>query len=459
MIRCFVNSPVKSTPIIVVTKESLESVLRASTPFVSHYVKSQDFVANAGQVCLVPNSEGSLDKVFFAVKSVDNFWPYGALALQLPEGIYHFDDASSSESAFNRALAWGMGAYQFTQYKAAKRAAAQLVIRAEQEADLRNRLEACYLIRNLINMPAEDMGPEKLASVAQVLAKEHQASYRDIIGEDLKIQNYPAIYAVGKAAQQGPRLVDLRWGDGPFKLTLVGKGVCFDSGGLNIKVGSGMTLMKKDMGGAAHALGFASMIMAAKLPVTLRVLLPIVENAVSENAYRPGDIIQTRKGLSVEITNTDAEGRVILSDALTEAASEKPDLLIDFATLTGAARVALGPELPAMFASNLELGREVQDMAIAEQDPVWPMPFWDNYQTMLDSPIADCMNATESSYAGAITAALFLKKFVPEGQAWLHFDMMAYNLKTTAGRPQGGEMMALRGLLKFIKKKCRVLKG
>ena len=296
--------------------------------------------------------------------------------------------------------------------------------------------------------------PEQLATATQALGQAFGASVDQLIGDELLAQNYPLIHAVGRASAHPPRLLDLRWGDpGHPKITLIGKGVCFDSGGLDLKPSSAMRLMKKDMGGAATALGLARLIMSSGLPVRLRVLVAAVENAVAGNAFRPGDVLRSRRGLTVEIHNTDAEGRLVLCDALAEASDERPELMIDFATLTGAARVALGTDMPALFCNDDELANGLLTAAAQEQDPFWRLPLHRPYRDMLDSKIADLANASESSYAGAITAALFLQEFVPTDLPWVHFDLMAWNLKTQPGRPEGGEAMGLRALFAWLEQR------
>jgi leucyl aminopeptidase len=310
---------------------------------------------------------------------------------------------------------------------------------------------AVFLARDLANTPAGDLGPEELAGEAMRVAKAAGARHRVIVGDDLLAENYPTIHAVGRASTRAPRLVDIVWGDEAApKVTLVGKGVCFDTGGLDLKTASGMRLMKKDMGGAAIVLGLAQAIMDTGLPVRLRVLLPCVENAVSGNAMRPLDIVRTRKGLTVEVGNTDAEGRLILCDALAEASTENPELLIDMATLTGAARVALGPELAALFCNDQALAKGLLAAAVAEEDPMWRMPLWRPYRKMIDSKVADINNVSESTHAGAITAALYLQEFVDPGIPWAHLDVMAWNPQSRPGRPEGAEATALRALYAHI---------
>jgi leucyl aminopeptidase len=321
-------------------------------------------------------------------------------------------------------------------------------------AAIRRAIAAVSLVRDLINTPAEDMGPPHLAEAAKSVAKAHKAKFSVIVGDDLLKKNYPAIHAVGRAAARPPRLIDMSWGASGPRLALVGKGVCFDSGGLDLKPASGMLLMKKDMGGAALMLALAQMIMDAGLKIRLRVLIPAVENAVGGNAYRPLDVIRTRKGITVEIGNTDAEGRVILCDALAEAqsgkAGDKPDLILDAATLTGAARVALGPDLPALFCNDDDIAEALLRHGKAEDDPFWRMPLHKGYRRMLDSKVADINNVSDGSYAGAITAALYLQEFIDPGTRWAHIDTLAWNLRDRPGRPEGGEALGLRALFAFV---------
>jgi leucyl aminopeptidase len=353
------------------------------------------------------------------------------------------------------ALGWALATYAFARYHAKPASGAALVWPAGADRGRVERLaRAAFLARDLTNTPAGDLGPEELAQAAVRVAEEGGACHRVIVGDDLLGENYPTIHAVGRASTRPPWLVDLVWGDPAApKVTLVGKGVCFDTGGLDLKPASGMRLMKKDMGGAAIVLGLAQAIMDARLPVRLRVLLPCVENSVSGNAMRPMDIIRTRKGLTVEIGNTDAEGRLILCDALAEASTETPQLLIDMATLTGAARVALGPELAALFCNDDKLAAALLDAADAEEDPMWRMPLWRPYRKMIDSKIADLNNVSEGPHAGAITAALYLQEFVEPGIPWAHLDVMAWNPQSRPGRPEGAEATALRALYAHISRR------
>jgi leucyl aminopeptidase len=452
MLPCFSTRRIKNaTEIKLILQTEFPSWLSKQTNHVKQWLTATQFRGEAGNVATIPDSSGKLQYVLCCISDLKNLWSVGNLPLTLPEGVYNFDVNTNDYQRF--AIAWGLGAYQFTRYKKPTRKPAQLFLPSDISPDyVENIVESIYLTRDLINTPTEDMGPSELAAAASELAKSFKgAKFHQIIGEALLEKNYPAIYAVGRACDDAPRLIDLRWGNKKHpKITLVGKGVCFDTGGLDIKPSSAMLLMKKDMGGAAHVLGLARMIMQAELPICLRVLIPAVENSVSGNAYRPGDIITTRKGLTIEIGNTDAEGRVVLSDALTEAVSEKPDLLIDIATLTGAARVALGTDLPALFANHDDVAHDMIQSGNQEYDPMWRMPLFAGYRDSLNSPFADLNNSPTDSYGGAITAALFLKEFVPDEIPWVHFDLMAWNLKPRPGRPVGGEAMTLRALFSYL---------
>jgi len=396
-----------------------------------------------------------LRAVVAGIRNIDDFWALGSLPAALPEGDYVLDAPFEPRQLERLTLGWALGAYQFTRYKNPKRAMARLALDPACDGKrIRDHADALGWVRDLINTPAENMMPEHLAEATQSLSQQFGASMEQIVGDDLLARNYPVIHAVGRASAHPPRLLDLRWGDPSHpKVTLLGKGVCFDSGGLDLKPSSAMRLMKKDMGGAATALGLARLVMSAALPVRLRVLVAAVDNAVSGNAFRPGDILRSRQGLTIEIHNTDAEGRLVLCDALAEAGNERPAFLFDFATLTGAARVALGTEIPALFCDDETLAAGLLAAADREQDPLWRLPLHQPYREMLDSKIADLANATESSYAGAITAALFLKEFVPAGIPWAHFDLMAWNLKTQPGRPEGGEAMGLRAVFSWLEQR------
>lgn len=457
MLNCFVvesnsESLNKVIPISVVAVDAYSAWLEKQSDLNKSWLAATHFKAEAGAVRLLPDAQGQIAQVVCCVTDTKNSWNIGSLPMTLPEGVYRFDVAEELLAGY--ALVWGLGSYQFIRYKKPLREAAKLSLSQNIIDQTENIVEAIYLVRDCINTPTDDMGPSEFANVAETLAKEYGASFKQIIGEDLLRENYPSIYTVGRASDDAPRLVDIRWGNPQHpKITLVGKGVCFDTGGLDIKASSYMLLMKKDMGGAAHVLGLARMIMHAKLPICLRVLIPMVENSINGNAYRPGDVITTRKGLTVEIGNTDAEGRVILADALTEAVSENPELLIDMSTLTGAARVALGPDLPAVFSNEDKVVTDVMHHSNRIYDPVWRMPLFSQYREYLNSTIADLNNCSSEGYGGAITAALYLKEFVPDNIPWLHFDMMAWNLRPKPGKPQGGEAGAIRAVFSYLQNK------
>jgi leucyl aminopeptidase len=384
-----------------------------------------------------------------------DMWDFGALATRLPSGTWKLAD-TAPVSATDAAIAIGLGAWRFDRYRA-KKAKAGPKILWPQDADKARAtaiVEAISMARDLITTPSSDMGPAELAAAAEALAKTHKARINVIIGGELLKQNYPMVHAVGRASARAPRLIDLTWGnENDPRVTLVGKGVCFDSGGLDLKPASGMLNMKKDMGGAAAMMAVAAMIMATKLPVRLRLLVPAVENSVSGNAFRPLDVVPTRKGLSVEIGNTDAEGRLILCDALHEGASEKPTVMIDCATLTGAARVALGTDLPALFCNDDALAEQLLAAGKEVADPMWRMPLFKGYRRLLDSKVADINNAPGVAFGGAITAALYLQEFVPDDVPWAHFDMMAWNNASRPGRPEGGEAQAARAIFGAIEKR------
>ena len=383
-------------------------------------------------------------------------WHAASLPRNLPPGRYSLGVPLNAKAATQFLLGWLIGAYRMTRYRSATQAEPATLVPPENAdaAYAHAAAEAVSYARDLINTPANDLGPEELAKAASELAKRFGGECQVITGEALRAKEYPLVYAVGAASPREPRLIDFRWGapDAP-RVTLVGKGVCFDSGGLDIKPASGMALMKKDMGGAACVLALAQLLMSQSAPIRLRVLIPAVENIVSGNALRPGDVVRSRKGLTVEVNNTDAEGRLVLADALTEADREKPALLVDIATLTGAARVALGPELPAAYSPDETLLGELRAIGTQEADPVWPMPMWAPYADELSSPIADLSNVSASSFAGSVLAALFLKRFVTETPAWLHLDVYAWNPKDRPGRPAGAEAQCVRALYGLIRAK------
>ncbi|MBL8327639.1 MAG: leucyl aminopeptidase family protein [Rubrivivax sp.] len=404
---------------------------------------------------LLPDASGALGCVWAGVRSATDPYALAALPRQLPPATYVLGEAGLVLDEEAAALSWTLGGYVFDLYKPARRPSAALQLPASAASSQGALLgEAIMAVRDLVNTPAEHMGPAELAEAARLLARQHGARFRQIVGDELLKKGFPAIHAVGRAATRAPRLIELNWGSPKHpRLTLVGKGVCFDSGGLDIKPADGMRWMKKDMGGAANTLGLATLVMAMQLPVQLQVLIPAVENAIAGNAYRPGDVIKTRAGLHIEIGNTDAEGRVILCDALAYAVETGPDLLIDLATLTGAARVALGPQLPALFCRRMDLARQLVDRGLALGDPLWHMPLWQPYHASIESDIADIVNTGKGPMAGAITAALFLADFVPESTDWMHIDLFAWNDGSRPGRPAGGEAQTIRALLAMLKER------
>jgi leucyl aminopeptidase len=449
-----------AVPIVPLDKAGLEEWLKTQPPALGRWVESTRFTAEPGTASLVAGADGALARVLAGiggdgVAPEDEMWDWAALSESLPRGSYRIDAALDTAAANGAALGWALATYRFDRYRRDDKSPSTLAVPdACDRVQVERAARATFLVRDLINTPAMDMGPGDLAAAARRLAKDHGARCRVVTGDALLEENYPAIHAVGRASARPPCLIDLKWGDADApKVTLVGKGVCFDTGGLDIKPAEFMKLMKKDMGGAATMLGLADMIMAAALPVRLRLLIPAVENSISGNALYPLDVVTTRKGLTVEIGHTDAEGRVILADALTEAASESPELLIDYATLTGAARVALGPDVPALFCNDDELAAGVLDHGTATADPLWRMPLWKPYRKKIESKVANLTNAPEGSHGGAITAALFLAEFVDSHRPWAHIDVMAWNAAGRPGRPEGGEAMGMRAWFAFIAKR------
>ena len=440
----------EATPIEVILSDAYEPWLADQTETVQSWLNESGFAGEAGSWAWLPGAAGPERLVAAIVRLSPTC--LGHLPLALPQGNYRLETGIADAQQIC-ALSWGLGAYQFNRYKAADRPPATLHIDSSEEVVLR-QLDAIYLVRDLINTPTNDMLPDQLELAIVALAEDFDAHCSVTTGAELLQQNFPTIHAVGRASACAPRLVDLTWGDPAHPaIVVVGKGVCFDSGGLDIKPAAGMRLMKKDMGGAAHAIGLARLIMSEQLPVQLRLLVPAVENAISDNAYRPGDVITTRKGITVEIDNTDAEGRLVLCDALALASESSPELMIDFATLTGAARTALGPEIPAMFCNDDTLASGILEGAQQAADPVWRMPLHQAYKSMLDSNVADMANGAGSPYAGAITAALFLESFVASDIPWVHFDVMAWNVASKPGRPAGGEAMGLRAVYAYLEQR------
>ncbi len=435
-------------PVHCVARADWPALRERLAPLAASFATAQGFEARPGQHVLLPDGAGALQAVLLGVEPAgprrrDPFAP-GRLAALLPAGDYRL--AGDLVDAGLAALGWLLSAYRFDRYRKPKPPAARLVLPDGVDArELSNLAEATALARDLVNTPASDLGPAEIEAQIRVLGEAHGAAVDSIVGDDLLAANFPMIHAVGRASPRAPRLIDLRWGrEGDPMLTLVGKGVAFDTGGLNLKTDAGMLLMKKDMGGAAAAIAAARMIMQARLPVRLRLLVPAVENAVSGASFRPGDVLTSRKGLTVEIGNTDAEGRLILADALALADEEAPELLIDYATLTGAARVALGPELPPFYTHDDGLAAEIARIGMAVNDPVWRMPLWQPYDAMLDSKIADVNHVSGGAFAGSATAALFLNRFVEKSRSYAHLDIYAWNPSTKPGRPEGGECQGAR---------------
>lgn len=437
-----------ATRLVPLTVDGFDAWLRDQGERTRVFVAAQGFKAAAGSVALLPG-DGPGD--WSAVAGIEGGpWGLAAAAAKLPAGRYRLDGTLGAAG-----LGWLLAQHRFERYRKTKGDTGPRVLLTTDVGGIGDAVRmasATALVRDLVDTPAADLGPAELAAAIQAEAQAFGATVTITTGEALLTANFPAVHAVGRAASRPPRLIDLAWGDPSHpRLTLVGKGVTFDCGGLNIKPGSGMAAMKKDMGGAAHALALARLVMQADLPVRLRLIVPAVENSISGDAMRPGDILSTRAGKTIEVTNTDAEGRLILADALALAVEDKPDLLIDFATLTGAARVALGPQLPAFFANDDALAADFAAASAAADDPLWRLPLWPGYRDMLKSNIADMNNAPEGGFAGAITAALFLDAFVPAGIAWAHFDTFAWNPAPRPGRPKGGEAIGLRAAWALIK--------
>jgi len=441
----FIEDAENSTPLELVKTADFETRQSSLDDYQKASLKRQGFTAARGQIAWLKC--GETFKVLVGWDGNDDLATLGGLPMTLAEGDYHLESSISDLQL----IGWGMGSYQFNRYKKATRAPARLVMPSTANATrVINSIRAVALCRDLINTPAQDMAPSHLEAESREMAECFGASINVTVGDALLDAGCGAIHAVGRAAEDAPRLIDLTWGDeNAPKITIVGKGVTFDSGGLDIKPGSAMRMMKKDMGGAANAMGLAYLIMAEKLPVRLRLLVPAAENAISSNSFRPGDILHTHKGLTVEIDNTDAEGRLLLCDALSIAAEEKPEAIFDFATLTGSARSAVGAELSAMFCNDDTLADAVYQAGRNADDAVWRMPLHGDYNHMLNSKVADMVNCAPSPYAGAITAALFLERFV-EKTPWMHFDINAFNVRNRPGHPEGGEAMALRAVFDYL---------
>jgi leucyl aminopeptidase len=450
------NAAKTAVPITACRISAVDRMLDALPQRQAAWARANNFKAESGRALICPDLEGGVGQVLFGLGSEEAGDPFlpGKLAKLLPPGSYRLAGGIGDERL--AALGWLLEAYEFTRYRPAARNPASLAAPSGIDAPaLRATAAAVTLVRDLVNTPANDLGPGELEAAARSIAERHGAAFSVIAGEALS-QGFPLIHAVGAASSRAPRLIDFSFGDAARpKLTLVGKGVTFDTGGLDIKPSANMLLMKKDMGGAATVLGLAELIMGARLPVRLRVLIPAVDNAISGSAFRPGDVLKSRKGLSVEIGNTDAEGRLILADALALADEEAPDLLIDMATLTGAARVALGPDLPPFYTDDERLAEALARHAAAENDPLWRLPLWRPYSALFESKIADLNNAGSSGFAGSITAALFLRRFVERARSYAHFDIFAWTPTAKPGRPAGGEAQAMRALFALCNERWR----
>lgn len=441
-------------PIFLLTKQDLPNWLKAHAGRNAAWAQSNDFTAQSGRVLMIPDKSGGVEAVLVGQGEAVDYMSLGAVPKAVPAGTYRLADDLELPDMAQAAHGWMLGTYSFDTYRSRprKKEFPQLVM--PKQADMTKILalgEAVFLARDLINTPAADMGPIGLEAATRELAEKHGAPVHVIAGDDLVTQNYPLIHAVGRAAYEAPRFIEFSWGDEKHpKVTLVGKGVCFDSGGLNIKTGNYMDIMKKDMGGAANVLALASAIMQTGLKVRLRVLIGAVENAIGPDAFRPGDILPSRNGMTVEIGNTDAEGRLVLADLLTEAETEAPDLLVDMATLTGAARVALGPEVAPFYTHDEKLAEALANASRACRDAMWRMPLWAGYDGWLGSKIADVNHISSGPFAGSVVAALFLARFVSKKRAWVHCDVYAWNAKPRAGHPVGGEAQGVLALYHLI---------
>ncbi len=448
------SKTLKPLSILPLESETLAAALKHFPLATRRWIRGNGFEATPGTHLLLPDPKGGVAQVLAGVDPGDPLWSMGALPQLLPVGDYRIEFAEGSSQAKLTELGFALGAYRFLRYRPRVRSLPQLVVEPARLTELLPLWRAVSRVRDLVNTPTEDLGPVELGDEVRQLAQAYDGQFREWVGEKLLKGGFPSIHAVGRASHRAPRLLQLAWGKTRDpKLVLIGKGVCFDTGGLNLKPSGSMRWMKKDMGGAAQALALAELVMQARLPVRLTLLIPAVENVVAGNAYRPGEVLTTRAGHTVEVDNTDAEGRLVLCDALAYAVEQKPDLILDFATLTGAARVALGPDLPALFSNRDALAKTLLAMAGLEHDPLWRLPLWQPYRVMLDSYLADIANSGVSRHAGAITAALFLQAFVPDSVPWMHMDLYAWNDSERPGRPRGGEAQGLRACFAFLQQK------
>ncbi|MGO7335776.1 leucyl aminopeptidase family protein [Rhizobium leguminosarum] len=442
-----------AVPLILLTGDDLSQWLSEESSSAAAWCSVSCFQASPGQTCRLPDERTDTGRMLVGVRDVSSFWDYCAVVASLPAGTYRLISGVPNEKMPDFLLAWAYGQYRLDNYRSdvPSRDRVLCIRRDDRFRDVEALISATDIARSLIDLPSNDLGPIDLADAAISVVTAEGAEAKLILGDELEAR-FPCVKAVGRASSREPCFVDARWGDhGHPKVTIVGKGVCFDTGGLDLKSATSMRQMKRDMGGAAIALALAFLIMKARLPVHLRLLLPCAENSVGGNAFRPGDIIQTASGRTVEIGNTDAEGRLLLCDALTEACREQPDLLIDFATLTASARAALGPQIGVLISNRSDIGAEISAIGFDNDDPVWPLPLWRPYRKWLDSRLADLSSTTDAGMAGAIVAALYLSEFVPQSVPWVHVDTMAWNPSKEPGRPEGGEPIGLKALYYFVK--------
>lgn len=440
------------TPLVVTDALHLDRLLEQLDDEASTWCQANRFTARNGEFITIPARDGQLALVIAGANSDQPLQVLASLPRRLPAGRYRLDERSIALDHDLALLGWALGAYRFTRYRADTASSpTQLMLDEATHARLLPLVQASFQVRDLVNTPTQDLGPQELAAAVEDLAHQHGGQYRQWLGDELLEHNFPAIHAVGRASHRAPRLAMLEHGaaDAPH-VVLVGKGVCFDTGGLDMKASAGMRWMKKDMGGAAHAIALAGLLLQARLPIRLTLLVPAVENAISSESYRPGEVIRTRAGVHVEVDNTDAEGRLVLCDALALARESNPDLVIDFATLTGAARIALGPDLPALFSNNDAVAKDLLAQGLRHADPLWRMPLWQPYLTMLESSVADLANSGSSRQAGAITAALFLERFVADDTPWMHVDVYSWSDRDQPARPRGGEAQGLRAMFAFL---------
>lgn len=450
----FIKTPsTKTMTLTILDSAHLELWKKSLSPPLQCWVNAHNFKAEASNLLALPKSDHSIQEWLLGIDTSDTLYCLGDLSERLNDGTYTLNDPFKLLKPDSALLGFALGSYRFQHFiTERKKKSVSFKISPTLFDTLKPMVESIFWVRDLINFPAESLGPSQLALEAKELAKTYEAKYKVIVGDQLLEQGYPLVHTVGRASDDAPRMVEITWGNAKHpKVSLVGKGVCFDSGGLDIKSADGMLIMRKDMGGAAHAMGLARLIMHFKLPIQLQLLLPMVENSISGHAYRPGDILMSRKGLSIEIGNTDAEGRLILADALARASESKPELIIDFATLTGAARIAMGPTIAALFSNMDTLADKLQKLGETLNDPLWRMPLYQPYKKLNRSKFADLSNSPSTSYGGAIAAALFLENFVGKDIPWAHFDIMAFNQSAQAGRPEGGEAMTLRAVFQYLK--------